>query len=415
MSGERRRQWSDASTLAFLAFGFIVAPEPTWAAWFYLFVMPFGAWYIWDGWRPDWRDPRLMLLLGLIVWSTLTLLWADAPHASAFRQWLWVWNGLCTGTFLLTVTTTLEQSARMRDRMVALIVACAVANAVYSVAAFLLRHGGWDRLEGWAETRNAILGASIMGVCTMLALGRALRGGRWWPAWAAAVPVFLTFIVLTGSRGPILTVVLASLVLLPARSVRTYAAVLLVAAAAVGVVELLQPAWVAGVLDRAVGRVMERGTSYRLEIWQETLSEIMRRPWFGHGPTASLRIQGEFGHHPHDLYLSAWYYSGAVGLALLLGGLGWLLWDVQRLPASAEHRMCLALLLHAVLSGATDLSQITKGPGEMWYIIWLPLAYALAVLRDPATRAAVQTRARMSANACATVAARIAPRSPGKI
>ena len=29
MSGERRRQWSDASTLAFLAFGFIVAPEPT--------------------------------------------------------------------------------------------------------------------------------------------------------------------------------------------------------------------------------------------------------------------------------------------------------------------------------------------------------------------------------------------------
>ncbi|MDR3474425.1 MAG: O-antigen ligase family protein [Devosia sp.] len=409
------RRWSDASALAFLGFGFIIAPEPTWAAWFYVFVMPFGAWHVLRGWRPDWRDPRLMLLLGLIVWSTLTLLWADTPRPPPIRQWLWVWNGLCTLTFLLTIVALLEQSERMRDRAVAIMVACAAANAVYSVCAFLLRHGGWDRLEGWAETRNAILGASIMGVCTILALGRALRGGRWWPAWAASVPLFLAFIVLTDSRGPILTVVLAALVLLPARSLRTYAAILAAVVILAALIGLWQPEWVAATINHVVDRAIDRGTSYRLEIWQETLSEVARRPLVGHGPTASLRIDGGFGHHPHDLYLSALFYSGTVGLALLLAALAWLFRDVLRLPPGIESRTCLALLLHMVLSGATDLSQIIKGPGELWYIVWLPLAYALAVVRDPVAVAALQTRARISARACATVAARMAPRSPGKI
>lgn len=392
--------------VAFLGLGFVVAPEPSWAALFYAVVMPLGAWSIWQGWRPDWRDPRLMLLLGLVLWSTLGLVWADEPRPPGMRQWLWVWNGVCTATFLLTVVAQAELSARARDRVVVVMVTCGAANAVFSMLRFELWPTGWDRLEGWGETRNAILGASIMGICTMFALGRCIRGGRWWPLWAASVPVFLAFIIMTGSRGPLLAVLLASLVFLPSCSMRIYAGVLLACVAVAVAIASWQPDWVMAVVSRAI----ERGTSYRLEIWQEALAEIARRPLLGHGPTASLRIDGGFGHHPHNLYLSAWFYSGVVGLGLLVAAQAWILRDLQRLAAGAEQRTCLALMLHAVLSGLTDLSQIIKGPGELWYIVWLPMAFALAVLRDPAV---AQTRARISAKACATVAARIAPRSPG--
>jgi hypothetical protein len=34
-------------------------------------------------------------------------------------------------------------------------------------------------------------------------------------------------------------------------------------------------------------------------------------------------------------------------------------------------------LLHLVVSGLTDLSQITKGPGPLWFIIWVPIILAL--------------------------------------
>jgi O-antigen ligase len=427
LTAPRWRVWSDRSVLAFLGFGFIVAPEPTWAAWFYVVVMPLGAWSIWRGWRLDWRDPRLMLLVSLIAWSTLTLLWADHPGPPLARQWLWVWNGLCTATFLLAVVEQSERSARARDLLVLVVVGCGAANAVFSISAFLIRPSGWDRLEGWAETRNAILGASIMGTCAMFALGQCARGGKWWLLWGASVPVFLLFIVLTGSRGPLLAVVLSSLVFLPKWPIRNYALAGLVVVAVVLLIGTWQHEWVAA----AIARAMERGTSYRLDIWREALAEIARRPLFGHGPTAGLHIDGGFGHHPHNLYLSAWYYSGAIGLGLLLAGMVLIGLGVWRLPQRSErrpeysasqhgsreygsrnygpweYRTCLALLVHAVLSGMTDLSQIIKGPGEVWYIIWLPLAFILAVLRDPAV-AAAQSRTRISENAFAPMA------SPGK-
>jgi O-antigen ligase len=379
--------WADRSLLAFLGFGFIVAPEPTWAAWFYVAVMPFGAWRLWRGWRPDWTDPRLMLLVGIIAWSTLTLLWADQPGPPVARQWLWVWNGLCTGTFLLSVVELSERSERVRNVVIRIIVACAAANAVFSIVRFYFHPTESGRLEGWAETRNAILGASIMGTCTMLALGQWVGRGRFWPIWAAPIPLFMFFIWLTDSRGPLIAVLLASLVFLPRWRLRTYAWMCLVVLAAVSLIAIWQHAWLADV----IAHMLERGTSYRLEIWREALTEIVRRPLLGHGPTAGLHIDGGFGHHPHNLYLSAWYYSGGVGLALLLAALVLLARGIAHLPRSVARRpenlTCVGLLLHAVLSGMTDLSQIIKGPGELWYIIWFPLAFVAAVLRDPAVAA----------------------------
>ncbi len=39
--------------------------------------------------------------------------------------------------------------------------------------------------------------------------------------------------------------------------------------------------------------------------------------------------------------------------------------------------MRLALLANLVLTGLSDLSQVTKGPSPMWYIVWLPIVLAL--------------------------------------
>ena len=399
--------WSDRSFVAFLGLGFVIAPEPSWAFWFYALVMPFGAWFLYQGWRPDWRDGRLALLLGLILWSTLTIAWADQPQPPVSKQILWAFNGLCTAAFLLTLTMVAEQSTRMRDRMVTVIVCCATGNALFSVVRFVSRQGGWDRLEGWGETRNAILGAFIIGVCSILALGRSLRRERFWPLWLVPIPLFLAFTVMTDSRGPLIAVVLSALLVLPRWSRRTYLLGLAaLIAAAVGTVTLAPD-----LVHAAFERLAQRGTSYRLDIWHASIEAILQRPIIGHGMTATVQMKGDFGHHPHDLYLSALFYSGAVGLLLLLGGLGWIFRDVLRTPVSAERQTCLALLVHLVLSGATDLSQITKGPGELWYIVWLPLGYALGYLRDPALSA--QRRERINPNACATVAARTAPRSPG--
>jgi hypothetical protein len=42
-----------------------------------------------------------------------------------------------------------------------------------------------------------------------------------------------------------------------------------------------------------------------------------------------------------------------------------------------EFPVLAALLIDALLAGLTDLGQITKGPGPMWIILWLPVMLAM--------------------------------------
>ena len=125
----------------------------------------------------------------------------------------------------------------------------------------------------WAETRHPILGASIIGVCVILAAGRMLQGRTTWLS-AAMVLAGLTFIVLTGSRGPLIAITLTLALLLAATHIRL---LLVTIAAGLGLPWLIP----AGVLRSLWARATERGWSSRLDIWQPRCVRSARRPLFG--------------------------------------------------------------------------------------------------------------------------------------
>jgi O-antigen ligase len=128
-----------------------------------------------------------------------------------------------------------------------------------------------------------------------------------------------------------------------------------------------------------------RGASHRLDIWSDTFGAIAQRPWFGHGLGAQmhLAIGGQDITFPHDLYLSLLYYSGAVGL-LVFGALACVLavrlvrrWD-------GETPWLVAMGIAVLVGGLTDLGQVTKGPGPMWLILWVPVGFILGWWRSAA-------------------------------
>ena len=150
-----------------------------------------------------------------------------------------------------------------------------------------------------------------------------------------------------------------------------------------------------------------RGSSHRLQIWARTVEMIRARPLFGHGLAANLDLPGIT--FPHDLYLSVLFYSGAVGFVLfaLLG-----LWVTRALWRSAlesgwrsaggsEWLWMTALWMDALLCGLTDLGQITKGPGPMWFIFWLPVGLVLAKEGRFGTRASEPLMANPTRNVLA--------------
>lgn len=331
-----------------LGAGFIVVPNPLWAMLFYLIALPLAATRLPRG------DIAVGSLLGiaLIAWVTLSTMW----DSTGTGHMLWLWNGLCTLAFFRLAI------AADREPIITTVCLFALANGLIAIALFATGHGDPTRMAGWAETRHPILGASIIGVAVVLATGRVLGGG------AKILPIAtiiagLLFITLTGSRGPLIAILGSLAVLLMALRPRALAG-----AALIAVIPLLWP----GVIARA----LERGWSNRLDIWQISLAKIAQHPIVGSGPATLLGRPGE--DFPHNLFLSTLLYSGVIGLMLLLTLLALAARSAWHETNRATRWTLLALLLHLVLSGLTDLSQVTKGPGPMWYIVWLPIALALS-------------------------------------
>ncbi|MBC7636383.1 MAG: O-antigen ligase family protein [Acetobacteraceae bacterium] len=350
-----------------LGAGFAIVPNPSWAMLFYLAILPGAGLRLARG--ADWPDDLgARLGVALIFWFTLTTLWDSMAGAHL----IWVWNGACTLGLFITALATLREDAAARDKLLMVLIIGGLVNAVLAIGMFL--HAPSDRMTGWAETRHPILGASIIGGSVVLATGHMLRGQQR-AVMAATIASGLLFIVLTGSRGPLIAIGGALVMLLAALRPRVLAGAALGLMGALGAVFVASP----GNLQAAFARAMERGWSNRLEIWDISLGKIAQTPIFGSGPATLLDRPGE--NFPHNLVLSTWLYSGLIGVMLLLA----LLAFAARAAWSDADRIMrwtlLALLLHLALSGLTDLSQVTKGPGPMWYILWLPIVLALSAQR----------------------------------
>jgi O-antigen ligase len=350
-----------------IAAGLLISPNPAWAMLFYVTVLPLFGLRLRTLWPEDVGG---LLGVALILWFTVTTLWDHAAGARAAPHLLWVWNGLCTLVFFLAARASYARAGPERERLYSVLIIVAAINVAVSVGRATVIGMPEGRMNGWAEARHPILGAAIIGVCVILAAARALHG-RSAAGNGAVACAGLAFIIATGSRGPLIAVAAALGVLLIGLAPR----LLLALAGAVLALALIAYFAVPG-FDHAVGmRYLARGWSNRLDIWDLALREIAARPLFGHGPTA--RLARAVDNFPHNLFLSTLFYSGVIGLVLLLALLVCAVLGAVRAKPPGERYMRLALLANLVLTGLSDLSQVTKGPSPMWYIVWLPIVLAL--------------------------------------
>ncbi len=324
------------------------------------------------------RDPAIATALALILWSGLTLLWGENEKHRAGQFAI---DTVATLAFLLAMLLSWS-TAEARNRVALVLTVAGGANAVFSIAQACILQPLDPRLHGWGLSTHPILGALVMQTAYLTALARGLTGaGKRWPSLAAAV-VMAVFILMTESRGPILAASVATIFLCAAGPWRWRALGSLAAMAAI---------WYS--LPSAVhehsAKVLERrGTSHRLEIWEYALQLIGNRPVIGHGLAANMHINVGTARvveditFPHDLYLSLLFYSGIIGFLLFVGLCITLSVRLLRRWDQAEVPWFAALGIGALMGGLTDLGQVTKGPGTLWLILWVPIGLMLGWWRD---------------------------------
>jgi O-antigen ligase len=135
----------------------------------------------------------------------------------------------------------------------------------------------------------------------------------------------------------------------------------------------------------------------RFVLWQHTFERIAERPWVGFGFGKSIlrtELQGELGDpmlaHAHNLFVSQWLQTGAIGVLALLAMLAALAWRYAAFMRSADGTIAaigivgLVMLTTFVLKNLTDDFLIRPTSKEFWALNALLIGYGIRRARIPA-------------------------------
>lgn len=328
-----------------------------------------------------WRTPLLWMTVAFLAYMSVASLILTGAKGLEFSRW----SALIT-LFLIGV------GLRMRiaqQRLVQLFMVCALAAAlagVYTVYRdidtniFLTWH---YRLEGYGALYNALRSGMLFGAFAAIMLWCAYSShiARWQRGMAVVLALFcLAAMVLTGSRAPLLALVVIGVVL--AITYRRWYVVALIVVAAAAVTALV---W---------DHLFDRGTSFRAEIWPQVWRRYLEAPMFGVGlQRAPLLVMTSHGpaYNEHSLFLALLRQGGLVGFLLYLNvAIGVL---VQGWRSRGQcHLALLAAVLqaYALIALQVDGIRIVSRPADVWVVMWLPIALLLfsqrqRVLPQPAS------------------------------
>ncbi|MFO1316019.1 MAG: O-antigen ligase family protein [Burkholderiales bacterium] len=128
----------------------------------------------------------------------------------------------------------------------------------------------------------------------------------------------------------------------------------------------------------------------RLVLWQHTFERIRERPWTGFGFGKSIlreQLRAETGHplllHAHNLFVSQWLQTGAIGVATLLAllaAVAWRYWRFLRAPDGILAVIGLAglvMLAAFVVKNLTDDFMVRPTSREFWALNACLIGYGM--------------------------------------
>ena len=130
--------------------------------------------------------------------------------------------------------------------------------------------------------------------------------------------------------------------------------------------------------------VLQRGLSYRPEIFLASVEMILRHPLQGIGIGTPYRVvtanyPAGFD-HSHNAFTHVGIQLGFVGVALWAmawAGAVWTAWQHRR---SREGRLVLGSLIVSFVALQFDAASLWGTPRAEWFVTWLPLGLALALV-----------------------------------
>ena len=311
-----------------------------------------------------WSQSPLRLCLGLLLWSGITLFWAEGAHpAERLKAPIFVLFYL--SAWLAWTGPSLQRATRMLYVTGLAMALCALAAMI----AFPWRDLVWvHRMIGLGLLDGPNLSAYAMGI-SFIWLSQLMPPRGWQrTAWLTALAVLLVFVAWTGSRGSWLALFLC-LVSMPIwrtdRLSRWFAGTALATAVAV--------------LLMAPIEILHRGMSYRPGIFGQAMELISRHPLLGLGLGSNYEVSvgDQSWTHSHSLFTNVAIETGVPGLLLWLALWLWTGLQGWRYRQQTLGRALLVMWIFATVALQFDGPMLLHSPRAEWLLTWLPAAIAL--------------------------------------
>ncbi|QXI43834.1 polymerase [Pseudomonas wayambapalatensis] len=316
-----------------------------------------------SGWR---RQPALWTAIALLLaWGALSLVWSSTEEGGREGKRL-VYILLFLMAFPLLAQLGAHR-VRMLLRIGGVLMAVAALISIYRfyhVAGNVLV----SRLEGIGEISHPILGAYVVGVMAVLMLNDCPRNRFVQSGWLLALACLGAFIAFCQSRGAgvalLLTVLLAPFWMRDRLSKLVFVSSLLITAVAIFLFQDL---------------IMQRGSSYRPEIFQSSMQMIEQHPWTGLGLGAFYRVEalGIQFDHTHNMLTHVAVELGLPGMLLWIAVWLFALREILRARETMLGKLALAVWVFSTVAMQLDAASLTGTPRAEWFISWLPVGLAM--------------------------------------
>lgn len=325
------------------------------------------------------RNPAVVAGLSLIAYVSFSAFWSQPPHdptpAVQIRKGISVilfWAA--SGLFFYSDASAMK---RLFWAMALGILGNLLGAWYLSQDLFAVYD---NRLTGYGILNNPNMLGPVTVILIAIGLHLNLSGWREKILTLAMLGVAVTIVALTVSRSALSAMIATLLIwLLYTPHLEKYGKLFIVAAA-VSIVSIL-------VYSTDLIRVLtERGSSFRLLIWEETLRYAQQHWLVGWGwindfsqtvyrDSVKLQTHSAPIMHPHSLPVSAFYYGGITGLLIHIGTLAVLAREALR---SSIRSLTLGLFAIICLLTLSDCYTVVTRRDYILLIFWIP--YAIIIM-----------------------------------
>lgn len=240
-----------------------------------------------------------------------------------------------------------------------------------------------DRFTGIGRLWNALWSGAIYGAFSILIF--SLLNWKFFILskknrifYLLAFLVFFVATILTHSRGPIGSMLIACLIIFLTNHWSIKWKIVTLAIAATFSIALLY------LMQSSFGADIERGQSYRLDLWKGFIEQVKVHPilGFGAGTQVPIYAPGEFTNewrHYHSVYIGSLVELGMIGLLMHLALCASVLkagWDYRH---NLHARIALILFIYTMMIGITFGQGIITRSNVQWILFWLPVIILSAI------------------------------------